>query len=82
MWCSDVGNLLFPMKSRQKPCAPGHSDRHVHPWPDMLPFSLDDLLCGVFWFLGKNSLYTTVVRFSFNQKAAGRLQLPVGSPFK
>ena len=34
----------------------------------MLPFSLDDLLCGVFWFLRKNSLYTKVVRFSFNQR--------------
>jgi hypothetical protein len=30
---------------------------------------LDDLLCGVFWFLRKNSLYTKVVRFSFNQRA-------------
>jgi hypothetical protein len=39
----------------------------------MLPFSLDDLLCGVFWFLRKNSLYTKVVRFSFNQRAEFRI---------
>jgi hypothetical protein len=50
----------------------------------MLPFSLDDLLCGVFWFLRKNSLYTKVVRFSFNQRAEDRgqrLDLPVGAAF-
>jgi len=35
---------------------------------------LDDLLCGVFWFLRKNSLYTKVVRFSFNQRTEIRGQ--------
>ncbi|MGB6382811.1 MAG: hypothetical protein WBG51_16690, partial [Syntrophobacteria bacterium] len=32
------------------------------------------LLCGVFWFLRKNSLYTKVVRFSFNQRTEDRGQ--------
>ncbi|MGB6383350.1 MAG: hypothetical protein WBG51_19435, partial [Syntrophobacteria bacterium] len=45
-----------------------------------LPFSLDDLLCGVFWFLRKNSLYTKVVRFSFNQRTEDR-DSTVGAAF-
>jgi hypothetical protein len=33
----------------------------------------------VFWFLGKNSLYTTVVHFSFNQRTDGRGKQVAGS---